>query len=127
MHSASNFSERILILRKRARLTQGQVGDAVGVSQNSISMWERGESSPQVPHIAALARLFTCSADYLVGMSATPSGLDPDRWLVDMDEFEKPTPGGLWSIQIPRRARLVDYDELRRLESEVSKRKKGKR
>lgn len=38
------LAENLLLLRKRNRLTQEQVAEAVGVSRQALSKWENGGS-----------------------------------------------------------------------------------
>jgi len=38
------LAENLLLLRKRNRLTQEQVAEAVGVSRQALSKWENGVS-----------------------------------------------------------------------------------
>lgn len=54
-------------LRRSAGLTQRDLGDALGISFSSVSMYERGERSPDVPHLHLLADYFGVSIDFLTG------------------------------------------------------------
>ena len=38
------FSERLMILRKQAGLSQEQLGEKLGVSRQAVSKWESGGS-----------------------------------------------------------------------------------
>lgn len=49
------ISERILAARERAKLSQEEVADAVQVSRNSVSAWERGASEPRGINLLRLA------------------------------------------------------------------------
>ena len=60
---------RIKILRKRKKLTQLQVGRYLDVGNTAVSMYETGQRHLDEETIAALCRLFGCSADYLIGLS----------------------------------------------------------
>ncbi len=62
------FAERLKELRKEDNLTLKQVSDAIGVSINTVSRWEREERLPNIENIVALAKLFNVSADYLCGL-----------------------------------------------------------
>ena len=44
-------------LRKEAGLSQKQLADALSVSQQSVSQWERGVSAPSVEHLDRLSQL----------------------------------------------------------------------
>ncbi|NER84071.1 MAG: helix-turn-helix transcriptional regulator [Leptolyngbya sp. SIO1D8] len=54
--------------RKRKKLTQRQVADAVGVDPRTVQRWESGETLPELtlPQVSAFCHLFECSVDDLV-------------------------------------------------------------
>ena len=56
----------------RPRMNQEQAADAIGVSVSTLQKWEQGVNSPPSVHLAALARLFDVSADFLCGISIEP-------------------------------------------------------
>ena len=49
--------------RKSLGLTQKQVAEKLGMSDKSVSKWERGESLPMVDNLYALSRLLHTSVD----------------------------------------------------------------
>ena len=55
--------------RARAGLTAQEVADKIGVSVNSVTGWERGESEPLGTSLLKLAKLYGCSPDYLIGLT----------------------------------------------------------
>ncbi len=66
------FFERIYELRKRAGLTQDQLGAVIGVSKYSIHLYEKGTNYPDVKGLIGLADYFNVSIDYLVGRTDNP-------------------------------------------------------
>ena len=62
-----NLSEKIFALRKAHNLTQEALGEAVGVSAQAVSKWEKGDSLPDISIIADVCRVFGISADALLG------------------------------------------------------------
>lgn len=48
-------------------MSQKEVAGSVGVSASIISNYESGERTPSVEILMALARLYHCSTDYLLG------------------------------------------------------------
>lgn len=62
----------IRFFREKAGLSQAALAQKVGVSQQAVGKWERGESSPQWGMAPKLAELFGCTIDELYG-------LDPPR------------------------------------------------
>lgn len=60
------MKERIKGLRNKKGITQGKLGEVLGVSQNAISLIEKGTNKPTVQQIEILSRFFEVSADYLL-------------------------------------------------------------
>lgn len=59
--------------RTRCGMTQEYVAQAVGVSRQAVSKWERGESEPSTSNLIALARLFGIEAGQLLnGLDQPP-------------------------------------------------------
>lgn len=51
-------------------LTQEDVAEFLGITAQSVSKWERGESYPDITFLPALANIFETSVDLLIGMDA---------------------------------------------------------
>ena len=64
------LSEQIHTLRKRMRLTQEAVSEKLGVTPQSISRWENGQSRPDVDMLPRIAAFFDVSVDALFGYRA---------------------------------------------------------
>lgn len=62
----SLLSQNLVYLRKKHFLNQAVLGNELGVSQNSISLIERGSSDPAVSYAASIANFFKVSLDDLV-------------------------------------------------------------
>jgi transcriptional regulator with XRE-family HTH domain len=63
------LGERILVLRRRLKLTQGQVGKAAGIDANTIARLERGEMHELSSNrIVRLAKALQVSTDVLLGV-----------------------------------------------------------
>ncbi len=54
--------------RTLKNLTQEDVAAYLGITPQSVSKWERGESCPDIELLPALANIFETSIDLLVGM-----------------------------------------------------------
>ncbi len=61
-----NIGERILKLRKEKGLSQEEVANIIGVSRQTISKWETGESNPDFDKIVPLCDLYNISTDELI-------------------------------------------------------------
>ena len=63
---------RLRELRERANMTQRQVAAVINVRNTAVSQYERGDRQLDPDKIHALCDLFGCTADYLLGRSASP-------------------------------------------------------
>ena len=60
------LNEKLLSLRKKNKLTQAQVAEALDVSRQAISNWETGAVLPSTDNLKALSRLYQVPADSLL-------------------------------------------------------------
>lgn len=68
----SVFSKRIKEIRAREGLTQRELGQRLGLAQQSIASWEAGRSYPDALMLAELSTKFQVSTDYLLGLTDSP-------------------------------------------------------
>ena len=61
-------AENLKSLRKGKDWTQEEMAEMVGISPQSISKWERGDTFPDITLLPALANLFKVSVDAIIGM-----------------------------------------------------------
>lgn len=62
----TSLGERLLLLRKRAGMTQGQVGELVDVQHSQVSRWERNEVMPSGDQLLTLRAHFGVSGHWLL-------------------------------------------------------------
>ncbi|MCI8443314.1 MAG: helix-turn-helix transcriptional regulator [Provencibacterium sp.] len=62
------FSERIRLLRKSYNYNQQELAGRLGVSKQSVSNWENGNILPSIDMLIKLAKLFSVSTDYILGL-----------------------------------------------------------
>lgn len=67
------LSERIQYLRISRNLSQKQLANGLGVSQQTVGHWETCFRLPSLEIAIALADYFDVSLDYLVGRSDDPT------------------------------------------------------
>lgn len=60
------FNERLIALRKKWGLSQEELGFELGVSRQTVSKWESGQSYPDFQRLVLLADYFDISLDELV-------------------------------------------------------------
>lgn len=61
------FTERLKELRLKKGLTQTELGEKVGVKQNTFTNWEKGKREPSFENLIKLADLLEVSLDWLFG------------------------------------------------------------
>jgi transcriptional regulator with XRE-family HTH domain len=61
------FGDRLHDLREKAGLTQAQVAKQLSISGRAYAFWERNTVALKADQLAALAKIFDVSVDYLVG------------------------------------------------------------
>ncbi|MFB5690269.1 helix-turn-helix domain-containing protein [Bacillus cereus] len=66
------IGEKIKELRKNSKITQEQLGNAIGVSKMAISYFEKGKKSPGRESLKKIADYFGVTTDYLLGRSEDP-------------------------------------------------------
>ena len=62
-----DLGDRIRHRRKKSGLTQTDIANAVQVSPQAVSKWERGENAPDISILPDLAQLLGVSIEWLLG------------------------------------------------------------
>lgn len=74
------IAERIKELRQARGWTQADLARRLGVTRNGVNSWEQWLSMPSPASLVDLARLFSVSTDYLLGVerlnTVNVTGLD---------------------------------------------------
>ena len=60
------FKDSLISLRKMKRLSQEELAEKVGISRQTLSKYETGESVPDIEKCKSLAEVFGVSMDDLV-------------------------------------------------------------
>lgn len=71
------MGEKMQKLRKQKNWSQETLAEKLGVSRQAVSLWERGESMPEIDKLIPLARLFGVTADYLLDDTQEALGEKP--------------------------------------------------
>lgn len=58
---------RIKQLREEKNLSQRALANLIGASNKAVNFWESGTVEPSAKFICALADVFECTTDYLLG------------------------------------------------------------
>ncbi len=70
----TDLAKRIRSKREKRGLKQQDIANALNVSPQAVSKWERGENAPDIAILGPLAKLLDVSVDWLLG--ARDEGLD---------------------------------------------------
>lgn len=72
-----NFAEHLMTLRKQRGWSQEELGSQIGVTRQTVSKWEMGQSTPELEKLVELSKLFGMSIDRLVGLEEPGERGDP--------------------------------------------------
>lgn len=64
----TEIGDKIKELRFENNLSQSKLGEILLVSQDTISLWEKGKSIPNTEYVILICKTFDISADYLLGL-----------------------------------------------------------
>ena len=81
------FGENLKRLRLEKNLTQEKLADFLGVSFQSISKWERGDTYPDITMLPSIASFFDVSVDELLGVDKAKEEEEIKRLLEEHDNF----------------------------------------
>ena len=80
----SDFSQRLAATRKEQKMTQSEVAEKLNVSFQAVSLWERGETTPEIEKLTEIADLYGVSIDWLLrGKKETEIVIDFEEPLSD--------------------------------------------
>ena len=64
-YTVKSFGEKLIELRNERGITQAESAELIGVTRNSLSMYERGERCPNIDIAVNAANAYNVSLDYL--------------------------------------------------------------
>lgn len=70
-----HLGERIKSLREKANLKQLDLANAMQVTPQSVSKWERGENYPDIVGLLKMAKILGVTTDYLLGVADEKPGV----------------------------------------------------
>ncbi len=72
------LSDNIRSYRKKSNMSQDELAEKLGVSRQSVSLWENGQTQPTVDNIIAMTKIFNISFDMLLDGSAEDGRIAAD-------------------------------------------------
>ena len=77
------LNERIKKLRTLCGMSQVEMAAKLGISKQSVSNWENDNIQPSIEMLLKIARLFSVSTDYLLGIE------NPSRKTIDVTGLDE--------------------------------------
>lgn len=72
MQNLELFAYRVKKLRRQRKLSQADLGEALGLTQTAVSAIESGTRTTTIEKLILLAQFFQVSTDYLLGLKDEP-------------------------------------------------------
>ena len=116
MHLAHNIS----LLRKTKRLSQAELGDALGVTGNQIGRYEKGTSEPPVSKVIQMADLFEVNVQDLLFTDLSKEKPQYDRPEVPYNEQEESKMIAELNDQLRKRVLVLEH-RLKQLDPDLAK------
>ena len=80
--------ERIKVLRKELKLTQEDIGNALGIQKAAVQKYEKGTvKNIKRENLIKLAKLLNTTPEYILGWEELPDNLVKNMTMVSPDEF----------------------------------------
>ena len=76
----TNFAQRFAKARKNCKMTQTDVAERLNVSFQAVSLWERGETLPEIDKLPEIASIFQVTTDWLL------MGKEENPLIIDIQE-----------------------------------------
>lgn len=114
-----NLGESLFGARKNKGLTQEAVAEKLGVSRQTVSKWETGETLPDIRQSKRLAVLYGVTLDELIDFDA---GVKEIQEVIDRTTEETSAKidwTKMWSRQYPILARYREEADVPRYEAEL--------
>ncbi len=73
MFDAKIFGTRLRALRRAKDISQGKLGQLLGVTATQIGDMEHGKTTTSMSRLYQLAQYFEVSSDYLLGLTDDPA------------------------------------------------------
>ena len=114
-----NLGESLLNARKSKGLTQEAAAEKLGVSRQTVSKWETGETLPDIRQSKRLAALYGVTLDELIDFDAGVREIQEVIERTTEETSAKIDWTKMWSKQYPILARYQEEVDIPRFEAEL--------
>lgn len=80
------FYEKLVILRKKALLSQEALAEKLDVTRQTVSKWELGQTKPDMDKLSAMSKLFDIDINILTNDGVSLDGIKSDDARVKKEE-----------------------------------------
>lgn len=92
------FSDQLMELRKQKGWSQEQLGEKIGVTRQTVSKWETGDTTPEMAKLIELSNLFKLSIDQLAGQEER---METGRYILERGwHYEHKSKTMLWGLPL---------------------------
>ena len=94
-----------LITVRKNKFTQNEIAELLGITQQEISRYERGEIKAPISYIKDIAELCNVSVDYILGLSRDTSDMLSEEEFELLKTFDRLSPEN--KIKLKERAETL--------------------
>ncbi len=109
VHKKGKNMYRIKQLREEKNLSQRALANLIGASNKAVNFWEAGSVEPSAKFICALANVFECTTDYLLGREDDLGNVNVMRELTEDEKLWLNRFSKLTKKQSEEALNFVDY------------------
>lgn len=106
------FGDILRNLRKRRKISQAELAEAIGMSQATVASWENGTRKPDINGITKLSLYFNISTDQLLGVMQEDGGSKDDRELWEAREAARRDPDRLALFMLAKNGSAKDVRQV---------------
>ncbi|HYW97460.1 MAG TPA: helix-turn-helix transcriptional regulator [Bacteroidales bacterium] len=82
-----DFGSNMMLIRKKKKLSQADLGKLIGTSGDVIGRYERGDITPSIDVVSKIADALEVSVDYLIGKSSLQLDKEAVKRLEDISSL----------------------------------------
>ena len=101
--------ENLRYLRKEQNFSMKQLGEIIGVSESTISLYENGHRQPDFNTLIKLADYFNVTIDYLIGRENNYELTQTSEQLPTLTQFENELLSLFRKMDIHAQNKLIGY------------------
>ena len=78
------FQDKLITLRRQNTMSQEDLGNAIGITRQTVSKWEMGQTTPEMNKLIELSKLFDISVDELLGLKFEKAKANASQLNIDL-------------------------------------------